>query len=163
MTALPPKEGTPVLRTLSTTLALTAAAAATTTLVLGGSAGAAGGKLVLNAQLTGAQEAPAPGDPDGKAKGQLKVDVVTGEICYKVDARKVDTLLAGHIHEKTPGLNTGGVVVTLTQTGPTTFAGCATDLRVAQGLQDDPSEYYLNVHNGAYKGGALRADLGWRP
>ena len=160
MTSLPPMEGTPVLRTLSTTLALTAAAAATTTLVLGGSAGAADGKLVLNAQLTGAQEAPAPGDPDGKAKGKLRVDVVTGEICYKIDARKVEPLSAGHIHEKATGASTGPVVVTFTQTGPTTFAGCATNLEVARGLQDDPSEYYLNVHNAAYPGGALRGDLG---
>jgi len=149
-----------VLRTLATTLALTTAAAATTTLVLGGSAGAADGRLVINAQVTGEQEAPADGDPDGKAKGKLRVNVTTGEICYAVDARKVETLLAGHIHEKNDGSNIGPVVVPLTKTSPTTFTGCAINLEVARGLQDEPGEYYLNVHNTTYPGGALRADLG---
>lgn len=149
-----------MLRTLTTTLALTAATAATAALVLGTPAGAAEGRFVLNAQLTGEQEAPAPGDPDGKAKGKLRVDVTTGEICYSIDARKVDPLTAGHVHEKAEGKQVGPPVVTLMQTGPTTFEGCTTNLAVARGLQDEPGEYYLNVHNVAYPGGALRADLG---
>ena len=149
-----------MLRTLCTTLALTTAAAATAVLALGAPAGAADDRLVLNAQLTGEQEAPAPGDPDGKAKGKLEVDVTTGRICYSIEARKVDPLAAGHIHEKGLDSNTGPVVVSFTKTGPTTFGGCATNVAVARGLQDEPGEYYLNVHNTSYPGGALRADLG---
>ena len=152
-----------MLRTLTTTLALTAVAAATTTLVLGSPAGAADDHFVLNAQLTGEQEDGA-GDPDGKAKGQLKVNVATGEICYKIRARDVEELTGGHIHEKAAGSNVGPVVVPFTKTGPTTFEGCTKMTEqtraVALGLRDEPGEYYLNVHNMPYMGGALRADLG---
>ena len=148
-------------RVLALSLGL-AATAATTVAVVSTTAGpaTAAGRTTLQTALTGAQEVPGPGDPDGRGNGVVKVDGATGEICVVLTTHGTDELLAGHIHRKAAGSQTGPVVVPLTQTGPSKFQGCATNGTVASGLITEPQAYYLNVHNGEFPNGALRGDLG---
>ena len=69
---------------------------------------------------------------------------------------------AAHIHEASAGLN-GPVVVTLSAPVDGESAGCVdtgdADLAADITLRE-PTEYYVNVHNAEYPGGAVRAQLG---
>jgi hypothetical protein len=142
---------------LASTTAL--AGALTLTLGLAGPA-SAGGVTVLHTKMTGAAQAPAAGDPDGRGNAVLRVDAATGEICYDVSTTRVDPLMAGHIHRKAAGASTGPVVQGFTQVSDRAFRGCVVNPTVAAGLLSDPAEYYVNVHDEAYPNGAVRGDLG---
>ena len=90
----------------------------------------------------------------------MRVDRSSGDICVVITTHGTAPLLAGHIHEEAPGAESGGVVVTLEQVSDSKFRGCTMDVDVADGLLSEPGEYYLNVHNAEFPGGALRGDLG---
>jgi hypothetical protein len=141
------------------TLSLTAVAGATVAIAAAAPA-TAGPTTVLRTALTGAAEVPGPGDPDGKGNGVVRIDRSTGEICVTITTHGTEPLRAGHIHEKAPGEQSGPVVVPLTQVSDTKFKGCAIAPSAAEGLLSMPGDYYLNVHNAPYPGGALRGDLG---
>lgn len=142
---------------LSTTAALAGVGALT--LGLAGPA-SAGGVTVLHTKLSGAAQAPAAGDPDGRGNAVVRVNAATGEICYDVSVTRVDPLMAGHIHQKAAGSNTGPVVQGFQQVSDRAFRGCVVNPTVAAGLLSDPSTYYVNVHDAAYPNGAIRGDLG---
>jgi hypothetical protein len=141
------------------TLSLTAVAGATVAIAAAAPA-TAGPTTVLRTALTGEAEVPKPGDPDGKGNGVVRVDRSSNEICVVITTHGTEPLLAGHIHEKAEGSEVGGVVVPLTQVSETKFKGCTINRDVAAGLLSMPSDYYLNVHNAPFPGGALRGDLG---
>lgn len=113
--------------------------------------------------LLGSNEVPGPGDPDGAGRAVLVVNGTTGKICYKLTARNVAPLNAGHIHEKAEGSQAGPVVQPLVapgqgkRTGPS--EGCVVNLAVAQGILAEPTEYYVNLHNRKFPAGALRGNL----
>ena len=138
-----------------------ASAAAAMALVL--SAPATGheakGGAKLMAALTGAAE-PAAGDPDGAGTFTATVNPGKMRVCYHLMVTNVATPTAAHIHEAPAGQN-GPVVVTLT--APVTAGGstaCATVTRaLALELIKSPEDYYVNVHNAAYPGGAVRGQL----
>ena len=142
-------------RRLSIGIPLTLALAAT--LVLAGSA-MAGGRPV-SIELTGAAEAPVPGDPDGSGTASFTFNAGTGEVCYDYSVTGVAPLAAAHIHVAPAG-SPGPVVIPTPITSPTGGSGCVTadrDLIVA--ILIDPSAYYFNVHNAEFPAGALRGQL----
>ena len=85
-----------------------------------------------------------------------------GVVCYVLEVDKIATPTAAHIHEAVAGEN-GPVVVALSPPVDGTSAGCIdtgdADLAADITLRE-PSEYYVNVHNEEYPGGAVRAQLG---
>lgn len=129
----------------------------------------------LTTVLTGAEEVPGPGDTDGDGVAIVDVDAATESLCYFVFATGIDAPAAAHIHEGADGV-AGPVVVTLTTpTGsdPYTSDDCAEagdydlaasgDADIATLLADieaNPANYYVNVHNAAFPGGAIRGQLG---
>ncbi len=141
------------------TLCLTAVAGATAVIAAAAPA-TAGPTTVLRTALTGEAEVPGPGDADGKGNGVVRVDRSSGEICVVITTHGTAPLRAGHIHEEAPGAESGPVVVPLMQISESMFRGCAVAPAVAEGLLSMPGEYYLNVHNANFPGGALRGDLG---
>src|SRR5688572_13323400 len=48
--------------------------------------------------LTGDQEAPGPGDPDGFGIAGVRVNATTGEICYLAVGVGIEPATAAHIH-----------------------------------------------------------------
>jgi len=138
---------------VGTTLALALASM----LVLAG--GAMAGGRPISVGLTGAAEAPGPGDPDGSGTVSLTFNPGTGEVCYDFSVTGVAALTAAHIHVAPPG-SPGPVVIPLPPTTATGGSGCVTadrDLIVA--ILRNPSAYYFNVHNADFPGGALRGQL----
>lgn len=115
----------------------------------------------LNATLTGGEEVPGPGDPDGTGKATVNLDVTKGELCYEVEAQKIDRPVGMHIHEAERG-KSGGVVVPLTtpEASDTTTTGCANvDATLIGRIAATPGNFYVNVHTQPYPQGAIRGQL----
>ncbi len=113
----------------------------------------------LTATLLGANEVPRPGDPDGTGTATLTVNPGQGEICYELSVSGIDPASAAHIHEAPAGL-AGPVVVGLTAPTSGSSSGCVPIDRVeAIDIIQNPENYYVNVHNAAFPGGALRGQL----
>jgi hypothetical protein len=119
-------------------------------------------KRALTTQLTGAAEAPGPGDPDGRGQAVVRLDARAGTVCFKVTAKDVAGTTAGHIHEAPAG-EAGPIRVGLFMSASTDTKrrGCVdVDPAVVREILADPSDYYVNVHNAEFPGGALRGQLG---
>lgn len=114
----------------------------------------------LTATLTGEAEVPRTGDLDGTGQARVTVNPGKGQICYRLQVRGIATATAAHIHEAPEG-EAGPVVVTLMAPTNGSSSGCATvDRAEALEILKNPSEYYVNVHNAEFPGGALRGQLG---
>ncbi len=135
---------------------------------------------VLTAELDGRSEVAAGkdnrivGDPNGW--GEAYVFGVDGDperntLCYVLLVDKISELSAApgtpymaHIHEGQPGEN-GPVVVTLAWPQEGQSADCITlgDGRIVgttpAEIFENPGNYYINVHNANYPGGAVRGQL----
>ncbi len=101
------------------------------------------------------------GDPDGRGEAYV-FSPGDGVVCYVLTVDKIASATAAHIHEAAAGEN-GPVVVPLTPPTDGESAGCFdtgdADLAADITLRES-SNYYVNVHNDEYPGGALRAQLG---
>jgi hypothetical protein len=129
---------------------------------------------VLRARLTGAQEVP-PADDDGSGRARVVVNAAAGEVCWDVKFEDITTANRGHIHAGAAGVN-GGIVVDFfnlhlpaNQRDPNLdrlekrqqLDGCTSGLDPV--LLDDiianPENYYVNLHNSRFPGGAIRCQL----
>jgi hypothetical protein len=137
-----------------------------------GSSGASA--LIFFATLLGNNEvfSPTSGNPDGGVRagdpdsfGSATI-VQTGPttLCFTIVVARIATpILFAHIHRGAPGVN-GPVAVTLTPHpnagNPGTSSGCvaATAQDIAD-MRTFPANFYVNVHNQAFPGGALRGQL----
>ena len=156
------------------TLAIGLAAAGI--LTFAGTASASHDRGSLTLGLNGANEVGTVGDRDGSGRIDLEFfDAVNNPtvvfqneyyVCYTLTARNVDQTTGLHIHEvpssaANPRKATGPVVVNLlTNTRSSGDATCViVDDEVFEGIQDDPSEYYVNLHSRAFPNGAIRGQL----
>ncbi|MBT8241424.1 MAG: CHRD domain-containing protein, partial [Acidimicrobiia bacterium] len=124
------------------------------------------------APLRGANVVPGPGDPDsGRGFVDFNLPLTdTGEICYESTVFRVDEITSGHIHIGATG-ESGDVLVDLEygtrwllRTHPSGqgyfVSGCATITADALAMiEADPAGFYVNLHNEAFPGGAVRAQL----
>ena len=114
----------------------------------------------LTTVLTGAEEAPGPGDPDGGGRATLVLLPERGRLCYALVARDIAPATAAHVHVGPPG-EAGPVVVTLEPPTRGAAGGCvAADPALLAAIAADPGAYYVNVHNAEYPAGAIRGQLG---
>lgn len=120
----------------------------------------AGGRP-LTASLSGAAEVPNPGDPDGSGMAHVTVNPGQGQVCYTLQVSDIETATAAHIHEAPSG-SPGPVVVALSAPADGSATGCVDGVSrdLAISLIQHPEQYYVNVHNGPFPGGALRGQLG---
>jgi hypothetical protein len=139
--------------------------------------------IVLEADLdgndevrTGATNNAIVGDPNGE--GEVFVFGIDGDpltLCYVLEAEAIDELdmapgggRAAHIHEAPAGVN-GGVVANLSFPQGGTAADCLTEgepgafptgeAGIVQRILLNPADFYVNVHNSVYPGGAIRGQL----
>lgn len=114
----------------------------------------------FGALLNGASEVPGPGDTDGIGVALVIPDSTAGEVCVRLRVRNIDPATAAHIHVGT-STQAGPVVIHLPAPTSGRSAGCvAADKALLQRIIDNPENYYVNVHNPAFPGGAVRGQLG---
>jgi hypothetical protein len=112
--------------------------------------------------LTGAEEAPGPGDPDGIGFATLRLNPGTGQVCFDIRVENITLPATGaHIHEAPAG-SPGPIVVPLTAPDESgSSSGCVeADREQILEIIREPEGYYLNVHTLPDFGpGAVRAQL----
>jgi hypothetical protein len=140
--------------------------AASTAGALTAAAWAQDGGRPLVTTLTGAAEAPGPGDPDGSGTASITLNQGLGRVCFDLAWQNVDgTVFAGHIHVAPAG-SPGPIVVPLFSGsfgGTDTVSGCVenVDPELIKAIRHDPAAYYVNIHSQPnFPGGALRGQLG---
>jgi len=112
--------------------------------------------------LTGAEEAPGPGDPDGIGLAVLRLNPGTQQVCFDITVENITLPATGaHIHEAPAG-SPGPIVVPLTAPDETGHSsGCVeADREEILEIIREPEEYYVNVHTLPDFGpGAVRGQL----
>lgn len=110
-------------------------------------------------QMTGEEEVAA-GDPDGTGIATIRINTYTRLLCYTLRVSRIEPATAAHIHEAPPGV-AGPVVVPLDAPSSGNSSGCERISReLALEIVASPEDYYVNVHNAPYPGGAVRGQLG---
>ena len=134
--------------------------------VVAGIATADDGGRPLSTTLTGAEEAPGPGDANATGQADLTLNQGQNEVCFDISWADVDgEVFAGHIHVGPLG-TPGPIVVTLftgSFAGTGSASGCAQDVDgdLIKAIRQDPSANYVNVHSRPnVPGGAVRGQLG---
>ncbi|HYM64224.1 MAG TPA: CHRD domain-containing protein [Gaiellaceae bacterium] len=111
------------------------------------------------AALTGAKE---PGGGDSNGKGSFSATIQGQRLCYGITVGNIGRPNAAHIHRGRAGV-AGPVVITLkhpTTGSPGASAACVTVGATLRGqIRANPSGFYVNVHNIAFPGGAVRGQL----
>ena len=109
--------------------------------------------------LTGAEEVPGPGDPDGSGEAVLTLNHGQGQVCFQLMVSDIAPATAAHIHVGPVGV-AGPVVVGLTPPTGGSSSGCVTaDRDLIKAIIQDPANYYVNVHNADFPAGAVRGQL----
>jgi hypothetical protein len=112
---------------------------------------------ILEARLTGEQEVPGPGDPNGSGKAVVKV--FETKVCYTLEVRRIAPAKAAHIHLGLRG-EAGPVVAPLKPPTDGSSSGCVDVPRaLSLELKEHPNRYYVNVHNRPFPDGAIRGQL----
>jgi len=120
--------------------------------------GADQGGRPLTAVMTGANEAPGPGDPDGSGFAIVTLNQGQGQICFEITLENVDPITAAHIHSGPAGVP--GPIVVNFNPAVNGLSGCVdVDPELIKAIRQNPSDYYVNVHNPAFPAGAVRGQL----
>ena len=107
------------------------------------------------AEMTGAEEVPGPGDPDGKGSAAVVVDDTANTVCFELTYSGLGKVTAAHIHTGAKGV-AGPPAVTLKGD-----KGCVNvDPTTVKALRDDPGSHYVNIHTDEFPKGAIRGQLG---
>ncbi len=127
-------------------------------------AGCATGQMNQRANLavtmTGIQEVPGPGDPDGSGTVEIRVTPAEGQVCWNLYARGIEPATAAHIHRGAAGIAGPPVVPLTTPDGAGHSQGCATvDPALAREIAMRSFDFYVNVHTAAQPAGAIRGQL----
>jgi len=105
------------------------------------------------------------GDPDGRGKAEFTFDTDAGTVCYELEVEGIAEpvepapgLGSAHIHF----LATGGIAVDLEaafeadKSDEFKASGCVpVDSTLLQAIVEHPDQYYVNIHNAEFPGGAL--------
>ena len=115
----------------------------------------------------GASTRKVVGDPDGRGEAYVfGIDGDATTLCYVLTVEGIKAATGAHIHEGARGTN-GPVVANLAAPADGNAADCLTEGetgKFAEGqtvaeILANPGNYYVNVHNAEYPGGAIRGQL----
>jgi hypothetical protein len=129
-----------------------------------GSARALAAGVLLASVLggTAAAQTPLTATLSGNGSGMANVtpDEEAGTVCYELTVTLDPPASAAHIHRGAEGVS-GPVVVPFETPSTGTALGCAkgVDIALIGEILDNPSDFYVNVHNSAFPGGAIRGQL----
>lgn len=120
-----------------------------------------GVQATLTTQLQGGAAEVPPGDPDGSGTASVMINTDTGQVCWEITAQNIAAATASHIHEGAAGV-AGPVLINLDVDGfEGTTEGCIEDQDTAalERIIANPAGFYVNVHTGDFRGGAVRGQL----
>ncbi len=123
-----------------------------------GTAASASAVTVSTTELQGENEVPTLGDLDGRGYATVIAIPEAGLICYVIVVYDIGAATAAHIHEAPAGV-AGPVVVGLDAPTGGVSGGCIANPQEAADIDADPADYYVNVHNTEFPGGAVRGQL----
>ena len=113
----------------------------------------------MRASLTGMEEVPTRGDPDGRGMAEITTVDRTDNLCYELSVSNIETATAAHIHRGARGVP-GPPVVTLDAPADGESNGCLSiDSNLLDEIERNPRGFYINVHNARYPNGAVRGQL----
>ena len=115
---------------------------------------------VYVATLYGGNERPAVGDLDSYGVATVTFNTATS-LCYSILLHNTVANTAAHIHIGPPQV-AGGVVLNLpiNASVPLRIANCvAAPAALVTAIRANSQNYYINVHNAAFPGGAARGQL----
>ena len=110
--------------------------------------------ITLEAVLTGANEVPGPGDPDGSGHATFTIDTVALTVTWDVTVANIDPVIAAHIHPGPAGVAGPPLIDFLGQLS----GGPLQSDDLAQVIAN-PSAFYYNVHTDPFQPGAIRGQL----
>jgi hypothetical protein len=129
-------------------------------IVLGGPALAG---AMLTANMTGPNEVPGPGDADGTGTADLNLIPKRERICYTLTVQNIEPATDAHIHKGTSTV-AGPIVKALRAPSTGSSQGCVRlDRAKIMKIKNNPSGYYVNVHNDDFPNGAVRGQLSPSP
>jgi hypothetical protein len=110
------------------------------------------------------------GDPDGRGKAEFTFDTEQGTVCYELEVEGISEPVepapgvgSAHIHF----LAGGGIAVDLEadfqpdKSDEFKASGCVeVDSALLQAIIENPEQFYVNIHNVEFPGGALSGLLG---
>jgi hypothetical protein len=137
-----------------------AAAAISLAAVAGCTTAAEDQRSTLVVTMTGLQEVPGPGDPDGSGTVEVRADPRLAQVCWNLYARGIDAATAAHIHRGAAGTAGPPVLPLTTPDASGRSEGCATvDVALAREIAWRGHDFYVNVHDAAHPAGAIRGQL----
>lgn len=116
--------------------------------------------VTFTSHLTGLNEKPNPGDPDGAGFSVVTIDPVANTVNYTILAQQIGTPSAAHIHRGLADAP-GPVVVNFAPTFTNGFASgtVAASHEILMEILANPAAFYVNVHTAEFPGGAIRGQL----
>jgi hypothetical protein len=126
--------------------------------------GVASAGTMLEATLTGEAEVdnagnPNQGDLNGTGEATLNLMPSQQRICYTITVSRIKPATMAHIHEAPAGQN-GPIVKALKAPSDGSSRGCVRlDRAKILEIRNNPSDFYVNVHNRPFPNGALRGQL----
>jgi hypothetical protein len=112
-------------------------------------------------ELSGDNEVPGPGDPDGSGIATVTLHPGREQVCFTLWVEDIQLPATGaHIHFGEVD-ESGDVAVGLAAPNANGRAnGCVSAAReLILDMVRDPAAYYVNVHSGEYPAGAVRGQL----
>ena len=125
---------------------------------------AAEGGRKFTTELTGEAEVsaagvPNQGDLDGTGTATVTINPGQRRICYDIIVANISAPTRGHIHRAPAGAN-GGIAVPFFEPAAVDLDDCVDVTReLALEIMKTPENFYVNIHNADFPGGALRGQL----
>lgn len=145
-------------------IAIAAGAAVVITSALALAPAPAATSTKLYATLSGKQEVPGKGDPNGTATATITFSSTRGT-CYIIRPKRLEgKIAAAHIHSGKRG-KAGGIAIDLFVSPKTArngrISGCTKGAASAavDNVRSRPANFYVNVHTATYPNGAARGQL----
>jgi CHRD domain len=112
----------------------------------------------VKATMTGDEEVPTKGDPDGKGTATIVLDDAKNTACYEFTFENIGEPTAAHVHTGAKGVAGPPAIDFKIKTNGN--KGCVpVDPTVAKAVRDNPGGHYVNIHTADYGNGAIRGQL----
>jgi hypothetical protein len=115
--------------------------------------------------MVGSNEVPNAGDPNAKGTAIVFINrpaTGPGEICFSIQVSGIKLpATASHIHSGAAGVPGPVVVPFQAPDASGNASGCTenVDRDLISAILSQPANYYVNVHNSDFPGGAMRGQL----